>query len=183
MPVRALLYHKKLTSNELKVLQAMLEIGDSTGQLLYPSIPRIAAYAKVSRRTVQNVLHGDHRNKTKLGLIPRGVLTEIAPANATKRRSATYRLNIEVLEDDVETERYRQNKLPFPADEIELEKWIRRNEGAWSQIKRELRNAAEARVGAPPLSQAASAAFMISVARQYGMPHRLAQLCVKVSRQ
>jgi Helix-turn-helix domain len=197
IPLRAQLWHKELNPQELLVLFAMLEIGDSTGQFLYPSIARIADYTKLAKRTVQKVLHGEHREATPsvhvglieearavyVGLIERRVLVEVAPANATKRRAATYRLQIEALQDSPRTERWRQKKLSFAVDDIDLQKWIHHNSGAWSQIKLELRMAAEARVGTPPLSPAASAAFMISIARKHGMPHRLATLCVEVSRR
>jgi hypothetical protein len=196
IPLRAQLYHKMLESEELAILLAMLEIGDSTGQSLYPSVPRIADYSKYSERTVQKILHGEERKPSLrnleacpkpraiyVGLIERRVLVQVAPANATKRRAATYRLQIEALPDDPRTERWRQKKIPFPADDIDLEKWVNHNAGAWSHIKRELRMAAEARVGAQPLSPEASAAFMISVARKHGMPHRLAVLCVETSRK
>ena len=170
IPLRAQLYHKRLEPEELAVLLAMLEIGDSTGQFLYPSIPRIADYCKHSKRTVQKVLHGEDRkprdpvNPPKpravyIGLIERHVLVEVAQANATKRRAATYRLQLEALQDCPRTERWRQKKLPFPADDIELDKWVNHNPGAWSQIKRELRMAAEARVGSQPLSPAAMSAL------------------------
>jgi hypothetical protein len=109
--------------------------------------------------------------------------SQIAPANATKRRAATYRLQVEAMHDSRRTERWRQKKLSFPVDDIDLEKWVHHNPGAWSQIKRELRMAAEARIGTPPLSPAASAAFMVSIARKHGMPHRLAILCVEMSRK
>jgi hypothetical protein len=197
IPLRAQLFHKQLQPEELLVLHAMLEIGDSTGQFLYPSIPRIAAYAKLSERTVQKTLHGEDRKTSPrkdpgaptkpravhVGLIEKRVLVEIAPANATKRRAATYRLQIEALQDCPRTERWRQKKLPFPADDISLEKWVHHNPGAWSRITHELRMGAEARVGSQPLSPAASAAFMVSVARKHGMPHQLAVLCVEMSRK
>jgi hypothetical protein len=188
-PLRAQLYHKLLTPEELAVLLAMLEIGDSTGQFLFPSVPRIADYAKLSERTAQKVLHGEIRKAPPkppavyIGLIERHILVQLAPANATKRRATTYRLQVEALRDDPRTERWRQKKLPFPADDVDLEKWIHHNPGAWSQIKRDLRNAAEARIGTQPLSSAASQAFMVSIARNHGMPHRLARLCVEISRK
>ncbi len=185
IPLRAQLWHKELKPEELLVLFAMLEIGDSTGQLLYPSIARIADYTKLAKRTVQKVLHGEDRESRAVyvGLIERRVLVEIAPANATRRKAATYRLQVEALQDSRRTERWRQKKLPFPVDDIDLEKWVYHNSGAWSQIKRELQMAAEARIGTPPLSPASSAAFMVSIARKHGMPHRLATLCVEVSRK
>ena len=185
IPLRAQLYHKRLEPEELAVLLAMLEIGDSTGQFLFPSVPRIAAYTKYSERTVQKVLHGENRPGRKVypGLIEGRVLAEVAPANATKRRAATYRLQIEALQDCPRTERWRQKKLPFPVDDIDLQKWIHHNPAPWSQIKQELRMAAEARIGAQPLSPAASSAFMVSIARKHGMPHQLALLCVEAGRK
>jgi hypothetical protein len=185
IPLRAQLWHKELEPDELLVLLAMLEIGDSTGQFLYPSITRIADYTKLAKRTVQKVLHGEDRESRAVyvGLVERRVLVEIAPANATKRRAATYRLQVEALQDSQRTERWRQKKLSFPVEDIDLEKWVHHNPGAWSQIKRGLQMAAEARVGAQPLSPAASATFMVSIARKHGMPHRLAMLCVEMSRK
>jgi hypothetical protein len=184
IPLRAQLWHKLLESCELLVLFAMLE-GDSSGQHLFTSVPRIADYTKLSERTVQRILHGEDRKERAVyvGLIDRHILVEVAPANATKRRTAIYRLQIEALQDSPRTERWRQKKIPFPADDIDLEKWVNHNAGAWARITHELRMASEARVGAQPLSQEASAAFMISIARKHGMPHRLAALCVETSRK
>jgi hypothetical protein len=197
IPLRVQLWHKQLESDELLVLLALLEIGDSTGQFLYVSVPRIADYTKLSERTVQRILHGEDRkpnpsrNPEKprkpravyAGLIDRRVLVEIAPANATKRKTATYRMQVEALHDSQRTQRWRQKKIPFAVDDLDLQKWIHHNSGAWSQIKRDLQMAAEARVGSQPLSPAASAAFMVSIARKNGMPSQLASLCVETARK
>jgi hypothetical protein len=75
-PLRAQLWHKDLKPEELLVLFAMLEIGDSTGQFLYPSVVRIADYTKLAKRTVQKVFHGERREgrAVYVGLIERRVL-------------------------------------------------------------------------------------------------------------
>lgn len=120
-PIRALLYWRDLSHTELAVLQAMLDMGDSTGNFLYPSIPRIAAYTKLSRRAVQTTLHGDPRSckdchcpqqqtaapgrhkpprNHRNSLCGRLALQELAPANATSRKATTYRLHLEGLPID-----------------------------------------------------------------------------------
>lgn len=225
VPLRAELWHKKLTSDELLVILAMLEIGDSTGQTLYPSIPRIAHYTNQSERTVQRVLHGEARDPSRnpkrkkakmaanraaanfslslfsnpedvegpsvdkakdrpraryVGLIDRRILVQIAKANAEKNLPATYRLQIEAIPDKPLLERWKRGNL-IPADPIELQKWINQHPGDWERIQRDLRNNAEARIGTT-MSPDESAAFMIAIAREHGMPYRLAQLCVKMGR-
>lgn len=89
---------------ELPLLIAMLE-HDSTGQHIDASRQRLAAYAKLSLRTVDYLLYGRpasrNGHKAKRGLIARAVVTEKNPANAKNRRQpAQYRINEEALELD-----------------------------------------------------------------------------------
>jgi hypothetical protein len=132
-PLRAEIYQKKLTAIRQSILLAMLEIGDSTGQHLKISIPRIAAWTKLDRKTVQRGLWGDHRHhqdrprpKREKGrdqecpfcpdsLITSRVLQPVTDANWKKHRPAEYRLNPELLDDFPEVRRYLdQRKLNFP---------------------------------------------------------------------
>jgi hypothetical protein len=132
-PRRAEVYEKQLTANRQNIILAMLEIGDSTGEHLKISIPRIAAWAKLSRKTVQREIWGDHRKhpsqpppKRQNGrdqecpfcpdsLITSRVLQPVTPANWKKHRPAEYRLNLELLDDCPEVRRYLdQRKLNFP---------------------------------------------------------------------
>jgi hypothetical protein len=229
VPLRADLFHKVLSAAELIVLLAMLEIGDSTGQTLYPSVRRIAHYTNLSIRTVKRVLHGEARDpkrdpkkkkarkRAKLaaaadlslslfssaenpeecglqtaqaksghqraryaGLVQRRILVELAPANGRKHMPTCYRLQVDTIPDKPLPERWQRGNL-IPASQNELEKWINHNRGSWNRILRELQNKAEARVGLPmPANE--RAAFMVAVAREEGMPYRLAQLCVKMGR-
>jgi hypothetical protein len=181
-PLSAQLYWRKVTGTELAVLKAMLEMGDSSGQFLYPSIPRIAFYTKLSRRTVQNALHGDvrecenchcpkpadarpghhkrpwnHRNS----LCGRLALEELAPANETDRKAATYRFHIGALhidEDMIRTAIRRHWKVPievieacpenlqsqmqttfqFPLTDKEASQWVREHRSKWQSIQRQL---------------------------------------------
>jgi hypothetical protein len=110
-PARALLFWKRLTSNELLLLLAMLELSGGTGEFIWPSIDRLAAYTKLDPRTIQRIIHGHKLNK---GLLERGILSKLAPANGAKHRTVTYRLNLDALLDDPRMERYvvRQQSLP-----------------------------------------------------------------------
>jgi len=114
--LRAQLYNSKLAAEELLVLQAVLD-NSCSGQVNSHAISRIAAYAKLSRRTVQSVLHGKKERTdkngrlrpSKVGLIARRVLIEVVPADAAERRAATYRINPQALQPDTEMERYQSN--------------------------------------------------------------------------
>jgi helix-turn-helix protein len=77
----------------------------SDGSTIWASIARLAAYSKFSERTVQRLIRGLHAH---------GILTEIAPANAAKRRPATYRINEAAMHDDPVMAPYlnRQGQLP-----------------------------------------------------------------------
>lgn len=208
-PLRALLYWKKVTRIELSVLHAMLEIGGASGEYLYPSIPRIAAYAKLSERTVQAVIHGEHRQRKststyrvradRAGLKERHVLRELAKYNATLKKAAIYALQIEALDNDPEIiekaldkkwamppeivaelsdqQRARiQKKLEFPAEEIEIEKWVNHNVGAWKAFQQELKRAAEARVGTTAKHSVQTAqAHWLAISRRHGVPDRIAR--------
>ncbi len=102
-PARKKLYWKKLTSTELTVLMAMIEIGGE--HYLYPSIACIASYTKLSPRAVQITLHGckaGTKQSARVGLIARHAIRAIAPANAARRRPTTYVLQLEALPLDRE---------------------------------------------------------------------------------
>lgn len=89
---------------EFPLLIAMLE-HDSTGQHIDASRSRLAAYAKLSLRTVEYLLYGRPASKfghnAKRGLIVRRVVTEMNPANAKgKPQPAQYRINEAAMELD-----------------------------------------------------------------------------------
>ncbi len=126
-------YKKQLTATEQAVILAMLEIAGGATANLHIRIPRIAAYAKLDERSVQRALWGDHRThpgqpkprgaKGKpepecpfcKGLVQRRVLQQLSPANWKTRSAATYRLNIEILDDCEAVKRYLdQRRLNFP---------------------------------------------------------------------
>lgn len=126
-------YKKQLTATEQAVILAMLEIAGGATANLHIRIPRIAAYAKLDERSVQRALWGDHRihpgqpkprgMKGKpepecpfcKGLVQRRVLQQLSPANWRTRSAATYRLNIEILDDCEAVKRYLdQRRLNFP---------------------------------------------------------------------
>src|SRR6266481_2008976 len=112
-PRKTRLYWCSLTSNEKSVLDAMYE-HNSDGDIVWASLKRLAAYCKLSRKTVQRVLRGDERKKPKVGLIQKGIVTELAPANCGKNRPASYRINPEALPDDPGMERYRRRQGVLP---------------------------------------------------------------------
>ena len=116
-PVRAHVFWKLVTSDELLLLLAMLELSGGTGEFIWPSVERLAAYTKLSHRTVQRLIHGYRNPATgvrRRGFLERAVLTQLAPANGAKHRTVTYRLNLEALPDDPEMDSYldRQPQLP-----------------------------------------------------------------------
>lgn len=115
-PLHAQLFWFKLTHPELATLHALIE-HCSDGTTLRAALPRIAAYSKLSVRTIQRVLHGTpatpatttrSAKRAKPGLIARGILVELAPASAEKRRPACYRFNVEALHLDPRMDRYRR---------------------------------------------------------------------------
>lgn len=111
-PHKTKLYWASLTNNEKSVLDAMYE-HCSDGSIVWASLPRLARYSKLSRKTVQRALHGDHRNG-KLGLIARGIVTQLAPENRGKKRPATYRVNADALAEDPQMDRYKKRQLTLP---------------------------------------------------------------------
>jgi hypothetical protein len=112
-PQKTRLYWSSLTSSEKSVLDAMYE-HNSNGDIVWASLKRLAAYCKLSRKTVQRVLRGDERKKPMVGLIKRGIVTQLAPANCGKNRPASYRINPEALPGDPEMERYRRRQGVLP---------------------------------------------------------------------
>jgi DNA-binding PadR family transcriptional regulator len=96
-PLRARLHWYRLSAPQFLVLTAMCE-AKSDGSTIWVSVERLAAYSKLSERTVQRVLRSLQR---------RGILTELAPANSS-RRPATYRINEAALQGDPRVTRYRE---------------------------------------------------------------------------
>ncbi len=83
-PLRARLHWYKLSSDELVLLQAMAE-HCSDGSTIWPAIPRLAAYSKLSERKVQRLIHGENRRGRHVpGLCDRGILSKLASGNAAK---------------------------------------------------------------------------------------------------
>jgi hypothetical protein len=103
-PLRARLHRYKLTTAEFALLTAMCE-HCSDGSFVWPAIPRLAAYAKLSKRKTQYVIRV---------LRNRGVLSQLAPPNGARRRPATYRINEAALEDDPKMTRYRARQQQLP---------------------------------------------------------------------
>ena len=111
-PPKTQLYWASLTHKEKSVLDAMYE-HCSDGSIVWASLPRLARYSKLSRKTVQRALHGDRRNG-RPGLIARGIVTQLAKANRGKKRPATYRINAEALAEDPQMDRYKKRQLTLP---------------------------------------------------------------------
>ena len=111
-PLHARLYWYKLTATEQAILKAMVE-HCSNGLTIWVSLDRIAAYANVSVRTVQRIIHGcGSRGRHKPGLLKRGILTCLAPANSKgERKPATYRINEDALEVDPRMKPYMAERL------------------------------------------------------------------------
>ncbi len=136
-PLRAKVYEKNLTGIQQSIILAMLEIGDSTGQHLFVSVPRIAAWIKCDEKSVQRAIWGDHRKhpgqprpKREKGqpdkecpfcpdsLLTRRVLHQVAPANWKKHRPAQYELILDLVDDSDDVRSYLdQKELNFPPAE------------------------------------------------------------------
>ena len=104
-PLRARLHWYKLTSAEFALLTAMCE-HRSDGSTVWASVARLAAYSKLSERTVQSLIRG---------FCDGGVLSQLAPGNAAKCRPSTYRINEAALQEDPKMAIYRntgQVQLP-----------------------------------------------------------------------
>ncbi len=111
-PPKTRLYWSSLTNNEKSVLDAMYE-HCRDGSTVWVSLLRLARYCKLSRKTVQRVLHGDPRNGSR-SLLKRGIVTLLAPANRGKRRPATYRINADALTEDPEMAKYKKRQFTLP---------------------------------------------------------------------
>ena len=97
-PLRARLHWYQLSASEFAVLTAMCE-ACSDGRVVWAAIPRLAAYAKLSRRQVDRLIKGyvDPRTGKRVkGLVERGILTLLSPPGS-RRRTATYRINEDAL--------------------------------------------------------------------------------------
>lgn len=113
-PLHARLYWYKLTARELVLLETMIQHStDGQGSAIWTSMARLSDYSKINDRTVRRMIHGDHRKgKERPGFLDRGILTELAPGSAAKRRSATYRFNEMALELDPRMEQYNKKLTP-----------------------------------------------------------------------
>lgn len=193
-PGPLIIRRKKVTRDEQATLLAMLEIGDSTGQMLFIRVRRIAHHACLSPRTVQRVIWGrkppggtarirgsrDLPKPTPDSLVGRGVLQELAPANCTKRKATTYCLHADLLnEDPLKTQYYDQPKLAFTPTLAELEEWHRTHLQQWREINKAINTYAAQASSDARFSPGAAVAFAIGQARKYGMPYRLAALAFK----
>jgi hypothetical protein len=79
---------------------------NSDGSTIWAAIPRLAAYSKLSERSVQYVIRE---------LCSRGILSQLAPANSwNKRRPAVYRVNEAAMEDDPKMRPYRTSQWRLP---------------------------------------------------------------------
>jgi hypothetical protein len=104
-PLRARLHWYLLNVAEFALLTAMCE-RSSDGSSIWQAIPRLAAYSKLSERQVQRLIRG---------LCARGILTQLAPANARhKRWPATYRINELAMVDDPRMAPYRTDQFCLP---------------------------------------------------------------------
>jgi len=78
----------------------------SDGSVIWASISRLAAYSKLSERSVQYLIRS---------LRDRGILSQLAQANSwNKRRPAVYRINESAMEDDPKMLPYRTNQQRLP---------------------------------------------------------------------
>jgi hypothetical protein len=103
-PLRARLHWYRLSVAEFALLTAMCE-HCSDGSTIWASIPRLAAYSKLSERKVQRLI---------CHLCGRGILSQLAPANTARHRPVTYRINEPAFQDDPRMAAYRtcQKQLP-----------------------------------------------------------------------
>jgi hypothetical protein len=194
-PAALIIRRKRVTAEEQLVLTAMLEVGDSTGGYLHIRVPRIAAHACVSERTVQRVLWGrkppgrrqvhvrgkrDAPAPTPESLVGRGVVQELAPANTSKRRSTTFAIHAEVLHDDPKKcGYYEQRQLHFEATDQEVLRWCNTHRAQMEQIRTALDRYAQTRTNADPFSLRAAQKLAIDTSRRHGMPYRIAQRVMK----
>ena len=116
-PLHAQLQRSDLAKSELLLLQAMRE-HSSDGQHVFASRERLAAYAKLSTKTVHRLLYGyvDKRSgKRHRGLCERGIVSELAKPHRFKN-SAKYRINVHALSVDPRVKPYldrsAQMRLP-----------------------------------------------------------------------
>jgi hypothetical protein len=95
---------------------ALEEGGDGT--FFRAGLDRVQAYSKISRRTIQKVLHGGMPgcDESKPGLRKRRILLDRAPHSAKDNLAATYVLNVAALKEDARMRRYvdrlLQRRLP-----------------------------------------------------------------------
>jgi hypothetical protein len=121
-PLHARLFWYVLSSAEMSLLKAMVE-HCWDGSVIWASVARLSAYSKLTERTVQNLIHGwvDSRTKRRNpGLVERGILTEKAKANPSKRRPVTYQLNEMALVEDPKMIPYRERELQEVLPGIDL---------------------------------------------------------------
>ena len=175
-PLRFEVWKKKLSPNEKLVLLAMFE-HSKTGEWMYASLGRIAAYCSLSRSTVRRILHGDQKRAT-IGLICRRVVAPIAAAKPGRRRPATYRLQPDAAPDDPRVLEFlgtpEQQPMVFPEDEIAIRDWIKKHGDAWAQTIAQV-TAAAPNLVRRHISESERLGFFRNIALQNGMPARLAE--------
>jgi hypothetical protein len=103
-PLRARLHWYKLTAAEFSLLTAMCE-HCSDGSVVWAAIPRLATYAKLSKRQVYRIIEA---------FLRRGIVTQLAPGDIAKRRPSTYRVNEAALEEDPRMRPYRSRQQDLP---------------------------------------------------------------------
>lgn len=114
-PLKDRLHWYKLTATEYALLRAMAE-HSWDGSVVNASLNRLVAYSKLSLRTVLRTLNG---YADKKGLIAKRYISVIAPGNAGRRRSSTYRINESAMAIDPKMRPYlnrlKQQRLPISA--------------------------------------------------------------------
>ena len=193
LPLHAQLYRLNISSTELLVLLAILQ-HNSSGTFNYAALKRIAAYAKLSRRTVQAAIHGTPPHRRKDGSIRKGrpgladdsrrILVAMAPHNSAERRPTTYRIQIEAappcprvaayIQRDEQRRLRREPTLPFPSED-KIAAWRQENRNTWARLERTLdqqtRSSAFLRLNEPDRQRQG-----IAIARNLGVPLDVAQL-------
>jgi hypothetical protein len=108
-PLHARLFRYQLDATELHLLRTMLEF-NSEGTLMWPSLKTLSIFSKLSEKQIKRLIRGWTNKRTgtrTAGLLERGILTELTPANSKRmRKPASYRLNEAALVPDPEVTAY-----------------------------------------------------------------------------
>jgi hypothetical protein len=102
--LRERLHFYNLDVYEFAVLSAMCS-HDWYGRTVWASVPRLAAYSKLSERKVQYLIRA---------LRKRGILSELAPGSSADHRTVTYQINEEAFEADPRMSPYLDTQLQLP---------------------------------------------------------------------